>query len=152
MTTKHALWKAVNAQLKAAGSATKLRALDDFRAKAKLKEAWCTLHADYQPREGRLAGHLRFELRIEGPETTTAVTNFLCEEARLLKKVKQKLTFEHVLTPELPPECGEATLRIEAEIVSWHGQDLIDRVTPWAAEAITALLYVHDEIRLPKGK
>jgi hypothetical protein len=152
MTTKHALWKAINAQLKAAGSTTKLRALDEFRAKAKLKDEWCTLHASYQPREGRIAGHLRFELVAEGPATMTVVTNYLCDEERLLKKVKQKLTFEHVLDPELPPECCEATLKIEAEIVAWHGTNLIERLTPWAAEAINALLWIHDEIRQPKGK
>lgn len=152
MSTKHALWKALNAQLKAAGSTVKLRALDEFRAKAKLKDDWCTLYASYQPREGRIAGYLRFELVAEGPEAMTVVANFLRDEDRLLKKVQQKLVFEHVLDPELPPECSEATLKLEAQIISWHGTDLIDRLTPWATGAITALLWIHDEIRLPKGK
>jgi len=152
MTTKYPLWKAINAQLKVGGSTTKLRALDEFRAKTKLKDDWCTLHASYQPREGRIAGHLRFELVAEGPEAMTVVANFLSDENRLLKKLKQKLVFEHVLDPELPPECSEATLKIEAQIVSWHGTDLIDRLTPWAAEAVSALLWIHDEIRLPKGR
>ena len=152
MSSKYPLWKALNAQLKVVGSTTKLRALDEFRAKAKLKDDWCTLHASYQPREGRIAGYLRFELVAEGPEAMTVVANFLRDEERLLKKVKQKLVFEHVLDPELPPECSEATLKIEAQIVSWHGNELIDRLAPWAAEAITALLWIHDEIRLPKGK
>jgi hypothetical protein len=152
MTTKHPLWKAINAQLKVVGATTKLRALDEFRAKAKLKDDWCTLHASYQPREGRIAGHLRFELVAEGPEAMTVVANFLRDEERLLKKVKQKLVFEHVLDPELPPECSEATLKIEAQIISWHSNELIDRLAPWAAEAISALLWIHDEIRLPKGK
>ena len=77
MATKYPLWKAINAQLKVGGSTTKLRALDEFRAKTKLKDDWCTLHASYQPREGRIAGHLRFELVAEGPEAMTVVANFL---------------------------------------------------------------------------
>ena len=152
MATKHPLWTAINAQLKGIGVTTKLRALDEFRAKAKLRDDWCTLHASYQPREGRVAGHLRLELVAEGPEAMTVVANFLNDEERLLKKVKQKLVFEHVLDPALPPECSEATLKLEAQIVSWHGTDLIDRLAPWAAEAITALLWIHEEIRLPKRK
>jgi len=152
MATRHPLWTAINAQLKEAGSPAKLRALDGFRAKAKLQDDWCTLYASYQPREGRIAGYLRFELVAEGPEAMTVVANFLRDEERLLKKVKQKLVFEHVLDPELPPECSEATLKLEAQIVSWHNTDLIDRLAPWAAEAIAALLWIHTEIRLPKGK
>ncbi len=152
MATRHPLWTAINAQLKVAGSPAKLRALDGLRAKAKLQDDWCTLYASYQPREGRIAGYLRFELVAEGPEAMTVVANFLRDEERLLKKVKQKLVFEHVLDPELPPECSEATLKLEAQIVSWHNTDLIDRLAPWAAEAIAALLWIHTEIRLPKGK
>lgn len=151
MATKYPLWKAINAQLKVAGSTTKLRALDEFRAKTKLKDDWCTLHASYQPREGRIAGHLRFELLAEGPEAMTVIANFLSDEKRLLKKVKQNSFLNTYSTPN-SPECSEATLKIEAQIVSWHGTDLIDRLTPWAAEAISALLWIHDEIRLPKKR
>jgi len=146
MPRKHALWKAVNAQLKATGCATRLKATDDFEARAKLKGASSELVAVYQPREGRIPGQLRIELVIEGRAVPTAVANFLCEEERLMREVKQKLTFEHALAPDLPPECGEATIRIEAEVVSPHGEALIERLAPWAAGTVRSLLWLHQEI------
>ena len=146
MPLKHALWKAVNAQLKATGCATRLKATDDFEAHAKLRRSTSELVATYQPREGRIPGVLRIELVMEGEIVPTAVANFLCDEERLMREVKQKLTFEHAMAPDLPPECGEATIRIEAEVVSPHGPDLIDRLAPWTAGTIRSLLWLHQEI------
>ena len=91
-----------------------------------------------------------FERNAELRGLTLALEERVLERTAELASLKE--FYEHVLDPELPPECSEATLKIEAQIVSWHGTDLIDRLTPWAAEAISALLWIHDEIRLPKKR
>ena len=99
MSSKYPLWKALNAQLKVVGSTTKLRALDEFRAKAKLKDDWCTLHASYQPREGRIAG-LRVMIS-DSPGT-------LAKIASLIKPTK--VTVLNSLASDHLPLVGEFVL------------------------------------------
>lgn len=146
MTTQHLLWKAVNAHLKAAGTPLKLRIIDDFQARIKFKDKEGTLYADYQPREGRIAGYIRLHLVIEGNAAMRAIGNFLCKEDHYVEKVKQKFVFKYDLDPNLPITLAEASLQIEAGIVSWHKPDLLKRLSPWIAESLQSLLWLQTEM------
>lgn len=146
MSTPHLLWNAVNAHLKATGTPLKLRVLDDFQAWIKFNDKEGTLYAEYQPREGRIAGTIRLHLHIEGNAARRAIGNFLCAEEHYVEKVKQKFVFKYDLNPTLPTSLAEASLKIEARIVSWHTASLVKRLSPWVAESTLALLWLQTEM------
>lgn len=146
MTTQHLLWKAVNAHLKASGTPLKLRVIDDFQAQIKFKNKQGTLFVEYQPREGRIAGHIRLRLQIEGNAAMRAIGNYLCKEEHYVEKVKQKFVFKYDLDPNLATKPTKASLRIEAGIVSWHKLDLIKRLSPWVADAIQSIAWLQTEM------
>lgn len=141
-----ALWKAVIAELAEKGCPYKLKVIDDFNAQVILKKTLVQLHAFYQPREGKVPGEGRVWLNLEGPTKISALAFFCAEKERIAQHVKQTLHMKHALSPSLPIEESEATISVNASVVSNHNDDLIQRISIWYAASIASMLWLHQEI------
>jgi len=143
-----ALWQAVIARLKIIYPSARLTAVDDFNARIKVKDSKAKLRAFYQPREGDVPGEAKVWLSFNGQTELGAISSFVIEQERYAKSFKFPLHFNQKISKRLPDGLGEATLTFKAGVVSWHNDELIQRIASFYAESIGTLLNLHAELTL----
>ena len=141
-----ALWQAVAAELKKTNPDCRLTAEDDFNARIKAKDSSARIRAFYQPREGDVPGEARIWLSLDGDKELEAIAHYLTEQERYAKTFKFPLHFSQELSTRRGDTLGEALLAFKASVVSWHGTDLIDRVTGFYAESARDLIALHADL------
>lgn len=141
-----ALWQAVAAKLKQTNPECRLTAVDDFNARIKAKDSSARIRAFYQPREGDVPGEARIWLSFDGDKELELIAHYLTEQDRYAKNFKHPLHFSQILSPQRGNRLGEALMCFKASVVSWHGTELIERVSGFYAEAARDLVNLHAEL------
>lgn len=141
-----ALWKAVASHLKPHDPAYRLTARDDFNARASLKGSKAMIRAFYQPREGDVPGEATIALTLDGQSEIGAIAAFLSNQKRYAKKLPSTLHFSQELSARKPEGLGEARLTFKANVVSWHDEKLIARLSQFYADSAHALFQLHSEL------
>ncbi len=141
-----ALWKAVADKLKVLSPAYRLTARDDFNARVALKGSAAVVRAFYQPREGEVPGEATVTLSLDGQSQLGAIAAFLSDQKRYAKKLPATLHFSQELSSRRPEGLGRACLTFKANVVSWHDQALIERLSGFYADSFHALFQLHAEL------
>lgn len=141
-----ALWGAVAAQLKPHDPAYRLTARDDFHARASAKASAAVIRLFYQPREGDVPGEATVTLTLDGQSQLGAIAAFLSNQKRYVKKLPSTLHFSQELSARKPEGLGEARLTFKANVISWHDEKLIARLSGFYADSVHALFQLHAEL------
>jgi hypothetical protein len=141
-----ALWKAVADNLKESHPDLKLVAKDDFNATLRAKGSTARLGLFYQPREGDVPGEGHASLTLDGRSEMGAIAYFLAEQATLAKELAQPIHFQQTIDDARAESLGAARISLQATVVSRHGDELVDRISVWYANAARSLLRLHGRI------
>jgi hypothetical protein len=141
-----ALWQAVAENLKESHPDLKLVTKDDFNATIRAKGSTARISLFYQPREGDVPGEGHASLTLDGRTELGAISYFLAEQEALAKELEQPIHFQQVIEDAAAEALGEARISLQATVVSRHGDDLIDRISVWYANAARSLLRLHGRI------
>lgn len=166
MLLKEEFWIKVDTELKKRGSKLEVKEVSPFEAYVDggprkilgINSLKIALH--YQPKEGNVKGYFTLSFVIT-PEYREKALKYLAKKSvKSLKEIYPWLRTRLEMTPEeekswqdsmispygdedTPGPVGRAWILVHANVVSPHGQDFIDRISPWIAEWIDNLQLVH---------
>jgi len=169
MLLKELFWITVDKELKKRGSKLKITESSPFEAvvtpiRRKNSElAPLKLQISYQPKEGNVKGHFILSYTVEAKYRELILEYMNQPPIKSLAKIIPVLKTQLEMTPEeekamqnsiisqfgeedSPEPIGRAWIFLVADIISPHGPDLIDRISPWIAEWSDNLSLLYSEL------
>ncbi|MEI6283624.1 MAG: hypothetical protein WCP40_00800 [Opitutae bacterium] len=169
MLLKEAFWNTVAKELKKRGSKRKINEVGPFEAHVNVSTRGdgglkpLKLDLIYQPLEGSVKGSFIISFMVE-PKHRDLVIEFTEKEpSKALADIIPNIGITLEMTPEeekamqslmisqygdedTPEPLGRAWVFVRANVVSPHGQDFMDRISPWVAQWIDNMTLLHGHL------
>jgi hypothetical protein len=169
MLLKEAFWITVASELTKRGSKLKISEVSPFEAtvtgstRRSSELPPLKINLTYQPKEGSVKGSFVVSLTVE-PRYRNQILEYIKKKpSKSLAKIIPGLNTALELTPEeeqamqslmispygeedTPEPLGRAWIYAVANVVSPHGQDFMDRISPWVAEWCDNINLLHGQL------
>ena len=169
MLLNEAFWITVAQELTKRGSKLKISEVSPFEATVTGSTRRTSelpplkINLTYQPKEGSVKGSFTVALMIE-PKHRDQILEYMAKEPiKSLAHILPSLNTQREMTPEeeqamqsmmisqygeedTPEPLGRAWIFVIANVVSPHGQDFMDRISPWIAEWCDNIHLVHKQL------
>lgn len=169
MPLKETFWITVAKELKKRGSKLKISENGPFdatvtsRARRSSELPALKINLNYQPKEGNVKGRFTVALTIEAKHRDQILEYLAGEPIKSLAHILPNLNTQREMTPEeeqamqsmmispygeedTPEPLGRAWIFVVANVVSPHGQDFMDRISPWIAEWCDNINLLHGQL------
>jgi len=169
MPLKEIFWVTVSKELQKRGSKLKISEVSPFEAtvtgSARRTSELTPLKIilSYQPKEGNVKGRFTVSLTIEPKHRDQVLEYIKKKPSKSLAKILPGLNTALEMTPEeeqamqslmispygeedTPEPLGRAWIYTVANVVSPHGQDFMDRISPWVAEWCDNINLLHGQL------